>query len=111
MLSLTSALEKKFKGLQSKYEQDVTKINKFIREFSMKPTTIDLEPTFNFQETWSFPKITEKNMRFQPANFFKNTIPCKRLCAINSKQFAVTTYEKNKGYVKIFDVNSSDPKE
>lgn len=53
-------------------------------------------------------------MKFQEAAFFKNSdqIPCKRLCAINGNEFAVTMYNSRlfQGKVKLYDVNCSDAK-
>lgn len=56
-------------------------------------------------------------MKFEPDSYFtnKNNFPCKRLCAINGDQFAVTMHNHNpqkpKGCVKLYDVNFNDPKE
>lgn len=80
----------------------------------MKANNIDVEPTFAFEENWQFPRITERNMKFEEAAFFKNSnqFPCKRLCAINGNQFAVTMYNSKhfQGKVRLYDVNCSDVK-
>ncbi len=56
------------------------------------------------------------NLKFSPASYFpnKNNYPCKRLCAINGEEFAVTMahpkYTSESSYVKIYDLKIPDPK-
>ncbi len=56
-------------------------------------------------------------MNFQPDSYFKNNSSylCKRLCAINGEQFAVTMCNRNRqglfqGMTKLYNLNQSDEK-
>jgi WD40 repeat protein len=50
-------------------------------------------------------------MKFDVSGFMtnKDLYPCKRLCAINGSEFAVSM-KRHKGYVKIYNVEQTDPK-
>lgn len=54
-------------------------------------------------------------MKFDESMFLKNKdlYPCKRLCAINKNEFAVSMSSANKGskgFAKIYNVEQADPK-
>lgn len=115
IFSLQNAVDKKVKSIESKFEQQIQKLNKFIQDFSVKPNSIDLQPTFQFEQKFEFPQINNSNMKFDPAGCFLNNdhYACKRIFAINGNEFAVTMKHQKflSSYVRIYDVNESNPKQ